>query len=261
MIKRKSSVPMYQQISKFLKQQIIEGVYSEGTKIPTEIELMEQFDVSRTTVRLAIKEIMNENLVEAKPGKGTFVLKGKVYHHLEGFKGLYETLLEAGISPETELLDFRKEEASPDICQALKLKNKTKVLKVLRLYHVDGHPIALAQISLHSTLSDLITLEEARNHPIYQLFAEKTGFKVKQAHFEIFAENASSKVAEALQIKENDAVLGAERILYTEQGKPVEHTLLWFRSDAYRFTLALERGTKLQMSDLNQFRLTVNQGE
>lgn len=258
MIKRTSSIPMYLQISDYLKKQIIEGVIEEGNKISTEIELMEQFKVSRTTVRLAMKEVMKNNLVERRPGKGTFVTTGKVYHHLEGFKGLYETLLETGITPETKLLDYKHVRITDHIKKAFELKEDMNGLQVIRLYHMDMRPIALTQITLHPNVSNLISKEESIKFPIYKLLGEKTGCKVKQAHFEIFSENASKYIADCLQIKEHDAVLGAERILYTEEGVPLEHTFLWFRADAYRFTLSLKEGTKIELADSRQFRLTIN---
>lgn len=261
MIRRTSSIPMYLQIADYLKKQIIEGVLEEGNKISTEIELMEQFSVSRTTVRLAMKEILKKNLVETKPGKGTFVTKGKVYHHLEGFKGLYETLLEAGITPETELLDYKYIKITDEFKKAFELTKDIDVLQVKRLYHMNKVPIALAQITLHPKFSNVITKEEANTFSIYKLLAKKSGYQVKQAHFEIFSQNATKYIADCLQIKEHDAVLGAERILYSEEGVPVEHTLLWFRADAYRFTLSLNEGTKIELADSSQFRLILNNKE
>jgi len=252
MIQRTSSQPMYLQISNYLQNKIFEGVYKEGTKIPTEIELMEQFKVSRTTVRLALKEIIEEGLLEAKPGKGTFVRKGKIHHNLKGFKGLHEVLMEAGITPETKLIDFQMSQTDENICEIFGIDKETQVLRVLRLYHINQKPIALAEITVHPKLSHLITKEDATLYPIYKTIAKRGGFMIKQAHFEIFAKNSTDIIAHALNIKSQDAVLGAERILFSEDNKPVEHTNLWFRSDAYRFTLDLEGETQLQLVDTNK---------
>ncbi len=258
MIQRISSKAMYLQISDFLQKQIEEGVYKEGTKIPTETELMEQFQVSRTTVRLALKDIMKDGLLETQPGKGTFVSKGRIYHHLKGCKGLYETLLEAGITAETKLIGFQVVQANENVANALKVSKDTNVLRVLRLYHVEQKPISLAEIYIHPDFSHLITEEDAELYPVYKSIADRGGYKVKQAHFEIFAKNASDSLADTLKIKSQDAVLGAERILYSDENLPVEHTYLWFRADAYRFTLALEGETKLQLIDASKFHSPKN---
>lgn len=254
MLKRSSSEPMYQQISNFLRKKIKEGIYKEGTKIPTETELMEKFNVSRTTVRLALKEIIDDGLIIRKPGKGTFVKSGKVYHNLKGFKGLYETLLDAGLNPETKLLNFYSSYPNEDVKIALKLESDSPVLKVLRLYHIKQEPIALAEISIHPDYMHLLTKEDAELYPVYETIAKRGKFRIQQANFEIFADNANSIIAKALNIEENEAVLGAERILFSTDGNPVEHTYLWFKANSYRFTLSLQEEPELQLKSIKKLK-------
>lgn len=254
MIDSDSPVPAYKQIAQYIKTKIEEGIYKEGTKIPTEVELMKLFGVSRVTVRLAIKEILKNDLVERKQGKGTFVKKNIFYHQLSGIKSLYETLLEGGVTPETELLYFNKEIVEPEVAKALQIKPSDHVLKIHRLYHIDQEPAALSQISLHNDYA-FITYDEAKQHTILQLIEEKGKIKVRKAFFEFFAENASAEVANALQIDVNDAVLGAERIHYNQDKEPIEHTYLWFKPDLYRLTLSLEGNSSLSLSKQNPIRL------
>jgi GntR family transcriptional regulator len=65
--------PMYRQIAEDLRSQIEAGELTRSAPLPTEIELREQYDASRNTVRDAIKWLINHDLVEARPGQGTFV--------------------------------------------------------------------------------------------------------------------------------------------------------------------------------------------
>jgi GntR family transcriptional regulator len=238
---------MYQQISELIQKEIEEGVYKKGTKIPTEQQLMDKFNVSRTTVRLAVADILEKGLIEKKQGKGTFVRKSAVYQRLDGFKGLYENLVESGIVPETLLLEYEVGEATPSIYNALNLQGGEPVKKIIRMAHIDNNPIVVAKISLHPKVADLLTLEEAKVNPIHLTLEKKLGIPIRKAHFEISAENSQKKVANSLQIKEGDAVLRAERILFTDDGSPVEHSILWFRSDAYRFTIDLPGESKLNL--------------
>ena len=66
--------PMYRQIAEQLRQQIESGELPSGTQIPTELELREQHNASRNTVRDAIKWLTNLGLVATRPGQGTFVV-------------------------------------------------------------------------------------------------------------------------------------------------------------------------------------------
>ena len=73
MVEANSVIPLYKQIVRALSDSIANGTYRPGDKLPTEAELIEQFGVSRITVRSAIKEMEDAGLVERARGKGTFV--------------------------------------------------------------------------------------------------------------------------------------------------------------------------------------------
>jgi GntR family transcriptional regulator len=67
--------PMYWRIAQELRQEIESGRLRAGVQLPTELELREQYDASRNTVRDAIKWLTNRQLVETRPGQGTFVVQ------------------------------------------------------------------------------------------------------------------------------------------------------------------------------------------
>lgn len=64
----------YQEIGLVLRQQLIDGLYQVGERLPPERDIAEQLDVSRTVVREAIIMLELENLVEVKKGSGVYVL-------------------------------------------------------------------------------------------------------------------------------------------------------------------------------------------
>jgi GntR family transcriptional regulator len=67
--------PIYRQIADDLRGKIESDVIAHGARLPTEIELMGQYDASRNTVRDAIRLLITRGLVETRPGQGTFVLE------------------------------------------------------------------------------------------------------------------------------------------------------------------------------------------
>jgi len=67
--------PMYRQIAEDLRSKIEAGELPRGTQLPTEIELRDQYNASRNTVRDAIKWLITRGLVETRPGQGTFVVE------------------------------------------------------------------------------------------------------------------------------------------------------------------------------------------
>jgi GntR family transcriptional regulator len=67
--------PMYRQIADALRGQIETGELAPGSQLPTEIELREEHNASRNTIRDAIKVLTTRGLVETRPGQGTFVVE------------------------------------------------------------------------------------------------------------------------------------------------------------------------------------------
>ena len=68
-----TGTPVYAQIANDYRNKIIEGSLADGTKLPSESELMQEYDVSRIVARQAISVLRNEGLVVSHPGKGSFV--------------------------------------------------------------------------------------------------------------------------------------------------------------------------------------------
>ena len=67
---------LYEQIVQQVEDSIKNGALKAGDQLPPERELAEQFGVSRTAVREAVKALREKGLVEAYPGKGTFITDG-----------------------------------------------------------------------------------------------------------------------------------------------------------------------------------------
>lgn len=67
---------LYEQIVQQIEGSILKGQLSEGSQLPAERDLAKQFGVSRTAVREAIKALQEKGLVDAFPGRGTFVTNG-----------------------------------------------------------------------------------------------------------------------------------------------------------------------------------------
>jgi len=67
---------LYEQIVSQIEQRIEAGDLKVGDQLPSEHELAEQFAVSRTAVREAVKALRQKGLVEIRPGRGTFITNG-----------------------------------------------------------------------------------------------------------------------------------------------------------------------------------------
>ena len=68
-------IPPYRQIAAILKRRILSGQYPPNSRIPTESELVETYEVARTTARRAVGALRDEGLVYTVPQRGTYVAR------------------------------------------------------------------------------------------------------------------------------------------------------------------------------------------
>lgn len=68
------SIPLHQQISDYIKNKIINGEWTVGTKLPPQRQLAELFNVNRSTIVFALEELAADGLIESRVGSGTRVI-------------------------------------------------------------------------------------------------------------------------------------------------------------------------------------------
>ena len=91
-----NSSPRYIQIQDFILEKINSHVWLPGNKIPTELELTKQFSVSRMTVNKAIRDLVNQGLLERTPRLGTFVCHKKIESSLSDIRNIADEIRQRG---------------------------------------------------------------------------------------------------------------------------------------------------------------------
>jgi GntR family transcriptional regulator len=147
--------PMYRQIADDLRVKIDSGEIAQGAQLPTEIELMDEYNASRNTVRDAIKLLTTRGMVEPRPGQGTFVVEkinpfvttlteDPVTGRGGGEHRVYVAEVEAGGRIPT-VSDPRVEvqRASEPIADALRINEGDQVVSRHYQRFIDGVPFSL----------------------------------------------------------------------------------------------------------------------
>lgn len=98
--------PLYVQIRENLRKEILEGTYAPHARLPSEKSLMDQFGVSRITIRQALSDLHNEGLVFSAQGKGTYVSKPKAIQNIERLQGFTEAMTAQGYEASTRVLSI-----------------------------------------------------------------------------------------------------------------------------------------------------------
>ena len=155
MVKSASAVPLYKQIVRDLMDQIETGEFKEGDKLPTEAELMERFDASRITVRAAIKELEDADIVERTRGKGTFVTMKRDSYAADDRESFTHSCTLSDKKPSTKVLETSWVYPSLKDMRFLGVREDENILQTRRLRLVDGVPTVLETNSYAPSLAFL----------------------------------------------------------------------------------------------------------
>ncbi len=215
--------PLYQQIKILITQSLISGEWRPGEAIPSEIELASRFNVSQGTVRKAISELADENLLIRHQGKGTFVAS-----HTEERRQLHFVRITSDkggvIYPEGKLLECRRGKADSAIAKLLEINTGASLVVIKRLLNVSARPLLLEEIRLAAAMfkglnADVINRHECK---MYSMFESEFGIRITQVVEQIKAVAPNSEAVKLLKLNTGAPLLCIERVAYTYGDKPVE---------------------------------------
>jgi DNA-binding transcriptional regulator YhcF (GntR family) len=127
-IDKEVPVPYHYQLRELLRDEIAAGRWEVGERLPSERELCETFNLSRTTVREAIDALVNEGLLRREKGRGTFVAEPKILESLlQTPIGFTDSMLEQGYHVETKVLRIEIVPAPRTVAHELRLRSDEPV--------------------------------------------------------------------------------------------------------------------------------------
>jgi len=238
---RRSSIPLYHQLKEKLIQRIESGDLEIGALLPTEMDLVDRYAVSRTTVRQAMQALEYDGYISRTPGKGTFVIRTKLSRGLTRLTSFSEDMQARGESVASKLLEFKQIKADEVSAEKLNLSVGTPLIYAARLRSANGIPVALNISYVHLPDGIVITREELEEiGSIFALFDRKQVSPL-EADRTIEAVAATEEWARLLHIPVGSPILLVEGVVYTYDRHPIEFHKVISVGDRYRYAVHLER--------------------
>lgn len=228
-----SHSPLYKQLIQKLRDDIASGVYPLHSRIPSELELCETYQVSRVTVRKALAALTQEGLLNRQQGKGTFVGIPCLYKDLRDVNSFHDACRMMNYSPATRVLHARLMPAEEADRRDL-LVQEEQVVETQRLRLADGVPVMLETNRFPMAYSYL--LEADLTSSLYGILREH-GIEASQAVHEISLAYADGEQARHLGVNEGDALLNLQEIIYDQYGRPLHTSKQLIRGDRFTFRI------------------------
>ena len=233
-------IPLYFQLKELIVEEIKSGLYPVDSLIPTEKELSEQFDISRTTVRQAITELVQEGWLYRVKSKGTFIARQKIKQDfLQRLETFREQMKRIGLEPSTEVLDFKVAKASYEVAENLRIEEGEQVIYLFRRRFGDGEPVVTVETYLPYDKCAFIKDQDFEKVSLYDVLSAREETRIFSA----------KRLGEAVEANNSDV-----QYLHVRKGSPIQlvHTVSVNKADA-----ALEYSIARCRGDASSFQLYV----
>jgi len=242
LLHRASSASMHEQLADQLRRLVAQS--ASDSRMPTEMELVSTYQVSRTTVRRAIAALVEEGLLVRRQGAGTFVSPKRVAHPLDQLRPFVSIFTGIGKYPEGRILRFEWTN-DPSALQGL---DADSGLLVRRLYVIEGEPQAMADITLPNNVGERISRAQIEEHPIYQVLQQDLGLRLSHGDITLASVGARPDQAELLGVNPGSPLLALSRITYDDSQRTVERARYHLLPDLFELHLTVGAHGSEQLS-------------
>jgi len=229
----------YQEVSDKLLSDIRRGHYPIGKRLPTEIELCSKFNVSRHTVREALRRLDELGVVKRKQGSGTLVNNRDPQSKYTQTLSSIGELLKYPADTSLTIIDKKPIVMGKQLSKKLGCKPHGKWSKIRCIRKTkDGFPISLTNVFVkpkYSNVTDYIGLDDT---PVYALIAKHFNQNAGKVEIELFADTISPEGVEYLNVQQNTPALIVIR-RYSEPPKG-HFEISMIEHPAARFTYTME---------------------
>ena len=244
------SGPLYRQVKRELQRQIETGRYSPGDTLPSETVIADTLGVSIGTLRRAVDELIHENVLVRRHGRGTFVALHSTdsflfqFFHVEprGDPSQEGTLQQREL-PEVDFIGFARGRADETEAAALRLKTGDPVFRSTNRLSLRGRPVVHDVLVVSAAMFRGLTEKRYRDRPstVYRLYQSDFGISVLRARERVRATAATGETARVLGLAVGVPILEVHRVALTFGDRPIEYRVSSIHTAAHDYVSTLSK--------------------
>ena len=239
-----SSGSLHARLADALRERIVSGALAVGGTLPSEARLVEEFGISRGTVRQALSTLRNEGLIEGGQGRPPVVRRRPMAQPFETFLSYSAWVEQSGHRPGQRTIELARRGADAVAAAELGLEPGEPVVDLLRLRLLDDEPVMLERTTFVLDVGRLLFDFDPDAGSIYAGLLGR-GVEMAAATHTIDAIAATAGDAELLEIPVGGPLLRERRTASTADGRTVEYADDRYRPDRATFTIANTRAHRL----------------
>lgn len=230
------NIPLYQSVANNLTNEIMQGKYAKGDKLPTEAKLCKLFNVSRVTIRQALRILVDKDMVKKLQGSGTVVTyshRAAILERSAKINSFSDSMRERGYDPSSKVIKFELMTADEQLAADLMIEPGERVIYYERVLLGDDYPYCLENAYLPAKYFEDMTLNDL-THSKFNYIEKEKGYRIDYSHQVAHAVLADEKLHTILKVDINSPLLSVTHITYLDTGKPIEKNTVYFDSNVYQ---------------------------
>jgi GntR family transcriptional regulator len=229
-----ASAPLHLRVKEAIAQDITDGVFAPGDRLPSERSLCERLKVSRITLRRALKTLDDEGLLESSPNRGWFVAGGPIGEPANVLMSFSEMASGRGLRASADVLSREVRAATIDEAESLAIAPGSPLFELRRLRYLDGTAIAVDQSRIPLSKAPDLPEVDFSTASLYSVLRAQGGEPVR-ASAVIEAVPADQEHARLLLVTVGTPLLSFSQVTFGSDGQPIELGNVTYRGDRYRF--------------------------
>ena len=229
-----SSAPLYLQIADEIAALIqAKGAAAVGRILPSELECMGHFGVSRPTVRQAMADLSSRGLITRHKGRGTFVADSPLDHDIG--RAFEDEMRASRRKSSFRLIKWERVPKSEELAQVFVNDAAKEVYHLLRKRLVDRKVLGFEERYIPLAIGDRLAASELRTQSLVSLLAKTTGRAQAEMQIVVSSEAASKRDADLLDVEPGTVLLVRRNTCYFTPGHPVVYGVTKFIAQNYQF--------------------------
>lgn len=237
-----NNLPVYIQVEMYLKQQIQSGTWPAHYKLPDEIRLAKELDVSRGTLRKAIRMLVEQGFLRQIRGKGTYVQDKRISQPLASrLISFSEAMRELSMDFRTVVLAVESIAPDQQVAAFLQLEPQERVMRLERVRLVDNRPVIYLHNYVPEGLFPGILDHDYETETLFDVIEKSYHMPIDfgRRYFKAVAANSLTSFNLGLPI--GHPIMLLEQITYSRGHRAIEYSHVWINTDRFEIVSALNR--------------------
>lgn len=225
----------YVKIYDDILNKIENNIYKFGDCLPSESDLMKEYEASRDTIRKSLNMLATNGYITKARGKLATVNDiHKLKFPIAKITSFSELSHREHMESKTILEEFQVVKNNKSIMEKLNLTEEQEVWSILRTRQIDGERVILDQDYILRDIINGLT-EEVCTDSIYKYIEEELNIQIGYAQKEITVQKVSELDRKYLDIKDDEMIVVVKSYTYLTDGRLFQYTISKHRADRFKF--------------------------